>query len=87
MGFPHWVKLWWLTPFSEPGRTMSVTGTKQITAAFKTGHTYNSCYLDATIAAQHSTHVTTWAHMQVLRGCLGINYLGMHELTGCLCKH
>lgn len=57
MGFPHWVKLWWLTPFSEPGRTMSVTGTKQITAAFKTGHTYNSCYLDATIAAQHSTHV------------------------------
>lgn len=67
---------------------MSVTGTKQIMAAFKTGHTYSLVtQMPPQMPNTAPMYVTAWAYTQVLTGCLGINYLGMHELIGCLCKH
>lgn len=64
---PDSLKVWWLTPFLEPGGAIS--GMMQVMAFSCTGHTGHPCHLNPAMFAQHSTH----------EGARG-NQLGAHHI-------
>ena len=85
---PDWLKFWWLTLFSEPGGTISVTGMKQIMVFSCTGHASSPCYPNSTICAQHSIHVCyNWVLLCKLTGCSCINKLGTRACSNSTLGH